>query len=171
MLLRAFRDVDHGHSAKACAAARLISTILVQFPFSRSTLTFQAATPTLHGFTTDIPEYRMNANHLSAQHCRPRKGKTDVMDASQTTELLRQLPGWTLRDDGKAIAKDFRFDDFHHTLGFINAVGFMANQEDHHPDLEAGYGHCQLTWSTHDVGGLSMNDFICASRVEALLER
>ena len=51
------------------------------------------------------------------------------------------------------------------------AVGFMANHEDHHPDIEAGYGHCQLLWSTHDVGGLSLNDFICAARVEALLER
>jgi 4a-hydroxytetrahydrobiopterin dehydratase len=113
----------------------------------------------------------MKANHLSAQHCQPRKGKADAVGASQTAELLQQLPGWKLSDDGKAIAKDFRFDDFHHTLGFIAAVGFMANQQDHHPDLEAGYGHCQLTWSTHDVGGLSMNDVICASRVEALLER
>jgi 4a-hydroxytetrahydrobiopterin dehydratase len=47
----------------------------------------------------------------------------------------------------------------------------MANREDHHPDIEAGYGHCHLLWSTHDVGGLSLNDFICAARVEALLER
>jgi pterin-4a-carbinolamine dehydratase len=67
----------------------------------------------------------------------------------------------------QAIVKDFKFADFHHTLGFINAVGFMANHEDHHPDIEAGYGHCQLLWSTHDVGGLSLNDFICAARVEA----
>jgi 4a-hydroxytetrahydrobiopterin dehydratase len=50
-------------------------------------------------------------------------------------------------------------------------VGFMANREDHHPDLEAGYGHCQVLWSTHDVGGLSLNDFICAARTEALLAR
>jgi 4a-hydroxytetrahydrobiopterin dehydratase len=84
-------------------------------------------------------------------------------------ELLTALPGWQLSTDGKAITKDFRFEDFHRTLGFINAVGFMANREDHHPDLEAGYGHCQVLWSTHDVGGLSLNDFICAARTEALL--
>jgi len=113
----------------------------------------------------------MNANDLSTSHCQPRKGKEHALGAQDAAALLRHLPGWQLRDDGKAIVKNFKFKDFHHTLGFINAVGFMANQEDHHPDIEAGYGHCQLLWSTHDVGGLSMNDFICAARVEALLAR
>ncbi|MHB1058077.1 MAG: 4a-hydroxytetrahydrobiopterin dehydratase [Rhodanobacter sp.] len=113
----------------------------------------------------------MNANDLAARHCQPRKGKEHALSAAQVAELLQPLPGWQLRGDNEAIVKDFRFADFHHTLGFINAVGFMANQEDHHPDLEAGYGHCQVLWSTHDVGGLSLNDFICAARVEALLAR
>jgi 4a-hydroxytetrahydrobiopterin dehydratase len=112
----------------------------------------------------------MSINPLASQHCTPRKGKEHALDQAKVTELLAQLPGWQLADDGKAIVKDFKFRDFHHTLGFINAVGFMANQEGHHPDLEAGYGHCQILWSTHDVGGLSINDFICAARVEALLE-
>ena len=111
----------------------------------------------------------MNDLDLAAEHCQPRNGKEHALDATQVAELLRQLPGWRLRDDGMAIVKDFKFGDFHRTLGFINAVGFMANHEDHHPDLEAGYGHCQVLWSTHDVGGLSLNDFICAARVEALL--
>ena len=113
----------------------------------------------------------MSQHELAAQHCRPRKGPADALDQSQVASYCEQLPGWTLSADGKAIVKDFRFDNFHHTLGFINAVGFMANHEDHHPDVEAGYGHCQLLWSTHDVGGLSLNDFICAARVEALLQR
>lgn len=113
----------------------------------------------------------MNTTDLATLHCQPRKGREHALDAAQMTDLLRQLPGWQLRDDGTAIIKDFKFADFHHTLGFINAVGFMANHEDHHPDIEAGYSHCQLLWSTHDVGGLSLNDFICAARVEALLAR
>jgi 4a-hydroxytetrahydrobiopterin dehydratase len=113
----------------------------------------------------------MNPNPLASQHCKPLKGKEHALDTARVGELLAGLPGWQPSADGKAIIKDFKFRDFHHTLGFINAVGFMANQEDHHPDLEAGYGHCQVLWSTHDVGGLSLNDFICAARVEALLER
>ncbi|WP_109127180.1 4a-hydroxytetrahydrobiopterin dehydratase [Dyella sp. C11] len=113
----------------------------------------------------------MTLTQLASQHCTPRKGKEHALAGDQLKELLAVLPGWKVTDDGKAIIKDFAFPDFHHTLGFINAVGFMANQEDHHPDLEAGYGHCQVLWSTHDVGGLSMNDIICAARVDVLLER
>jgi len=108
---------------------------------------------------------------LASQHCQSRKGAEHALDRTKIDELLRQLPGWTVTADGKAIVKDFKFADFHRTLGFINAIGFMANHEDHHPDIEAGYGHCHLLWSTHDVGGLSLNDFICAARVEALLAR
>lgn len=110
-------------------------------------------------------------SELARQHCQPRKGKEHALERAQIDHLLGQAAGWQLAPDGAAIAKDFRFADFRHTLGFINAVGFMANHEDHHPDIEAGYGHCRLLWSTHDVGGLSLNDFICAARVEALLER
>lgn len=113
----------------------------------------------------------MNFNDLSTRHCQPRKGSEHALAATEISALLQHLPGWSLGDDSKAIVKDFTFDDFHRTLGFINAVGFMANHEDHHPDLEVGYGHCQVLWSTHDVGGLSLNDFICAARVEALLAR
>ncbi|MEO8998423.1 MAG: 4a-hydroxytetrahydrobiopterin dehydratase [Rhodanobacter sp.] len=113
----------------------------------------------------------MNANELATQHCQPLNGREQALDTTQVTGLLQHLTGWKLHVDGMAIVKDFKFVDFHHTLGFINAVGFMANHEDHHPDLEVGYGHCQVLWSTHDVGGLSLNDFICAARVEALLAR
>jgi 4a-hydroxytetrahydrobiopterin dehydratase len=113
----------------------------------------------------------MNIHDFANQHCQPRKGKEHALSTDKITQLLQLLPGWELSADGCAIVKDFRFPDFHHTLGFINAVGHMANHEDHHPDIEAGYGHCQLLWSTHDVGGLSLNDIICAARVEALLAR
>jgi 4a-hydroxytetrahydrobiopterin dehydratase len=111
----------------------------------------------------------MTLADLATQHCLPRQGSEHALNPARIEELLALLPGWELRQDGKAIIKDFRFADFHRTLGFINAVGFMANQENHHPDLEAGYGHCRVLWSTHDVGGLSLNDFICAARVETLL--
>lgn len=108
-------------------------------------------------------------DELANSRCQPRKGDADRLDTAAVQALLQVLPGWETDADGKAISRDFRFDDFRHTLGFINAVGYMANREDHHPDLEAGYGHCRVRWSTHDVDGLSMNDFICAARVEQLV--
>lgn len=111
----------------------------------------------------------MTVDKLAMQQCQPRRGAADALDDPALASLLALLPDWERSGDGKAIVKDFKFKNFHHTLGFINAVGFMANQQDHHPDIEAGYGHCSVLWSTHDVGGLSMNDIICAARVEALL--
>ncbi len=113
----------------------------------------------------------MNHPPLALQHCQSRNGQEHLLLQSDTATLLPQLPGWQLSADGKSLGKTFHFRNFHHTLGFVNAVGFMANHEDHHPDMELGYGYCKLRWSTHDVGGLSLNDFICAARVEALLSR
>ena len=110
----------------------------------------------------------MNDQDLASQDCKSQQGM-QALDSTQITKLLSQLHGWQLDAAAKTISKDFRFPDFHHTLGFINAVGFIANQQDHHPDIDAGYGHCKLRWSTHDVGGLSRNDFICAARVDALV--
>jgi 4a-hydroxytetrahydrobiopterin dehydratase len=68
-----------------------------------------------------------------------------------------------------AIRKTFRFDDYHRTLAFVNAVAWIAHREDHHPDLEVGYNRCTVRYSTHDVGGLSENDFICAAKVDRLI--
>jgi len=113
----------------------------------------------------------MTIADLASQHCKPLKGKEHALTTDKVRLLLGQLDGWALDEVQSAIVKDFKFDDFRHTLGFLNAVGFMANHEDHHPDIEAGYGHCKLLWSTHDVGGLSLNDFICAARVDRLLAR
>ncbi len=111
----------------------------------------------------------MTFDELAAAHCTPRKGDKDRIGRADAEHLLALLDGWEFAPGDEAISRDFKFRNFHHTLGFINAVGYMANRENHHPDLEAGYGHCRVTWSTHDVGGLSMNDFICAARVNALM--
>ena len=64
--------------------------------------------------------------------------------------------------------RSFGFEDFYRTKGFVNAVAWIANAEDHHPDLELGYNYCRVTFSTHSIGGLSDNDFICAAKVDAL---
>lgn len=105
---------------------------------------------------------------LAALHCEPRHGAGDAVDAARAGELLTALPGWSAAADGKSITKSFRFENFYQTLGFVNAIGWMANRQDHHPDLEVGYNRCVVHWSTHDVGGLSMNDFICAAKVETI---
>jgi len=55
-------------------------------------------------------------------------------------------------------------------MGFVNALAFIANQENHHPDLTLGYNYCQVKWMTHALNGLSHNDFICAAKTDCLLE-
>ena len=83
---------------------------------------------------------------------------------------MPQLPGWELAEDGRALLRTFAFKNYHHTLAFVNALAWVAHREDHHPDLGVHYDRCLVRWSTHDVGGLSENDFICAARTSALLE-
>lgn len=110
----------------------------------------------------------MDLAELVTLQCEPRKGPEHALDAARVRELLALLPEWHAGSDGKSINKAFKFSNFYQTLGFVNAIGWMANRQDHHPDLEVGYNRCVVHWSTHDVDGLSMNDFICAARVEAI---
>ena len=102
---------------------------------------------------------------LAAQHCKPLEGHA-AMSAADIAAHLREAEGWSLTSG--AIEKTFRFADFHRTMAFVNAVAWIAHAEDHHPDLEVGYGHCRVAFSTHTVGGLSENDFICAAKLDAL---
>jgi 4a-hydroxytetrahydrobiopterin dehydratase len=108
----------------------------------------------------------MNLRELAQQQCKPLKGKEHQVSGADAGKLVAALPGWNLGEDH--IHKQFKFADFLHALAFVNALGFIAEQQNHHPDLELGWGRCLVKFSTHDVGGLSMNDFICAAKVEAL---
>jgi 4a-hydroxytetrahydrobiopterin dehydratase len=105
---------------------------------------------------------------LQTRHCMPLRGAEHALSVSEVQGLRALLADWTLSDDGKTISRDYRFKDFHRTMAFVNAVAFIAHREDHHPDMEIGYGHCHVRYTTHDVGGLSINDFICAARVDLL---
>jgi 4a-hydroxytetrahydrobiopterin dehydratase len=106
---------------------------------------------------------------LAEMHCRPRRGAEQALSVGEINELAALLPEWALSDDRKAISRSVRFKNFHETMAFVNALAWIAHAEDHHPDMEVGYGHCLMRFSTHDVGGLSLNDFICAARVDRLL--
>lgn len=106
---------------------------------------------------------------LAAQRCRPLRGIEHRADAGRIAAALAALPGWSLVEDGAAIAKTFGFTDYYRTLAFVNALAFIAHAEDHHPDLSVHYNRCVVRYSTHDVGGLSENDLICAAKTELLL--
>lgn len=106
---------------------------------------------------------------LASQHCRPLPAGAPALARAEVAALLDVLPGWEDAGGGKEIRKAFAFDDYHRTMAFVNAVAWVAHREDHHPDLEVGYDRCVVRFSTHSVGGLLMNDFVCAAKVESLL--
>jgi 4a-hydroxytetrahydrobiopterin dehydratase len=83
--------------------------------------------------------------------------------------LLAQIPHWRLAGDGQGLTREFRFKNYYHVMAFVNAVAWIANKEAHHPDLEVSYGRVLVRYTTHDLGGLSRNDFVCAAKVDALL--
>ena len=106
---------------------------------------------------------------LVERRCKPCEGKVAAYTAEQAKAELKQLSAdWRLIEDGKALKRNFAFRDFYRTMSFVNALGHIANTEDHHPDMEVGYGYCNVTFSTHAIGGLSVNDFICAAKLDRL---
>ncbi len=108
---------------------------------------------------------------LTDRHCRPCEGGVEPYTREQAQTALAQLSGeWRLIEDGKAIRRDFSFRNFFRTMSFVNALAHVANTEDHHPDLNVGFNYCHVRFSTHAVGGLSENDFICAAKIDRLAQ-
>jgi len=106
---------------------------------------------------------------LTAQRCKPCEGGIAPLSPAEAQALMSQLSDvWKLAADGRSIRGEWKFRNFYHAMSFVNAVAHLANAEDHHPDLEVGYGYCRMTYNTHAIGGLSQNDFICAAKVDAL---
>ncbi|MFC5498986.1 4a-hydroxytetrahydrobiopterin dehydratase [Caenimonas terrae] len=94
-----------------------------------------------------------------------------ALNPTEVVSRLAGVPGWTLAGDGEnvAIEKTYSFANYYETISFVNAVAFIANAQDHHPDLSVHYNRCVVRFNTHDVKGLSETDFECASRIDALL--
>ena len=78
-------------------------------------------------------------------------------------------PEWQLSQDNKSIARTFKFNNYYDTMAFVNVVAMVAHRQDHHPDMTVTYNTCRVEFSTHLVGGLSLNDFICAAKVDGIL--
>jgi 4a-hydroxytetrahydrobiopterin dehydratase len=83
---------------------------------------------------------------------------------------LAKLDGWQREGSREkdSISKTYRFADYHHTMAFVNATAWISHQEDHHPDIAIGYSQCKVVYTTHSVNGLSINDFVCAAKIDAL---
>jgi 4a-hydroxytetrahydrobiopterin dehydratase len=103
---------------------------------------------------------------LDRMKCKPLPAGTPALSRARIDALLKEVPGWSY--DGKVIAKTWSFKNYYETLAFVNALAWIVHGEDHHPDLSVGYNRCRVEFSTHSIGGISENDFICAAKIEAL---
>ena len=104
---------------------------------------------------------------LSKSKCKPCEGGVPPLTDNEADDLLATLDGW--QRQGNLITKTCRFKNYHETMAFVNATAWVSHREDHHPDLAVGYNQCSVSYSTHAIGGLSENDFICAAKIDALL--
>jgi 4a-hydroxytetrahydrobiopterin dehydratase len=108
-------------------------------------------------------------SELSTKKCVPCEGGVAPMKPAEVKLLRKHLhKGWQVAKDSKSLKRSLKFKDFYRTMSFVNALAHIANTEDHHPDLRVGYNYCDVTFSTHSIGGLSENDFICAAKLDLL---
>ncbi len=110
-------------------------------------------------------------NPVSEKHCLPCEAGVPPMSEKEiATELAKLDQDWQVSNHHKAISRDFRFKNYYQTMAFVNAIAWMTHRENHHPDLEVGYNHCLVHYTTHAIDGLSYNDFICAAKVDGIFE-
>lgn len=107
---------------------------------------------------------------LVEKRCQPCEGGVPPLSHDNIKKFLEQISNWELDDNNKIISKKYNFKNFYQTMNFVNAVAWIANKENHHPDLEIGYNYCIVHFTTHAIKGLSENDFICAAKVENLMK-
>lgn len=107
-------------------------------------------------------------SELSEKKCTPCEGGIRPLNAEKIKERLATINQWQVTSDNKKLFKAFQFKNFHHTMSFVNAIAFIANQENHHPDLEIGFNYCRVNYTTHAVNGLTENDFICCAKIDKL---
>ena len=113
----------------------------------------------------------MSETDLAGRRCQACTPGTPVLERGRVEELLPQVAGWQLADDGKGLHFERRMKDFAEALALVNRVGAIAEEEDHHPDIRIfSYRNVALDLSTHAIGGLSENDFILAAKINRLLQ-
>ena len=106
---------------------------------------------------------------MTHKRCKPCKSGENPLEKAAALKYLEHADGWEINENATAIFRTYRFKNYYQTQAFVNAVAWIAHQEDHHPTLTVDYNRCHVLYSTHAIKGLSENDFICAAKVNALL--
>ena len=110
----------------------------------------------------------MDRNQLSNGKCEPCSGNTPKLTFEEISIYLSKLNKWSVNDNQEMIFKKFKFNNFKKSLEFTNKVGELAEKEGHHPDISLGFSYCLVMIHTHAINGLSVNDFILASKIDLI---
>ena len=89
-----------------------------------------------------------------------------LLSENEISTRLVELSGWTAKDN--KLTRKFSFANFAESLGFVNKVGAIAEAADHHPDITFGWGHAEITTTTHDRGGITDVDFALAAKIDTI---
>lgn len=111
----------------------------------------------------------MSETAFAKRRCVPCEGGVPPLDPETIAKHKQQLDTRWSVENGKQLVAKFEFKNYWQTTAFVNAVAYIAHQQDHHPDIEFGYKQCTVRYWTHASGGLTENDFICAARIDQLL--
>jgi len=106
--------------------------------------------------------------NLSEKSCVPCQGGMPPLSQEEAESLLAQTPGWSLTQEGTRLERRFDFKSFAAALAFVNRVGEIAEQEEHHPDISFGWGYATVVYYTHKIGGLHENDFVMAAKLNTV---
>ena len=111
-----------------------------------------------------------DSSDLDQKNCIPCKGEIPSFAISEIHKYLKKVDGWDVKNKEKEIyflEKNFTFNNFFESQKFVNQVSDIAEKEGHHPDIAFGWGYARIKILTHAVKGLSENDFILASKIDA----
>ncbi len=106
---------------------------------------------------------------LSENKCQPCNNKTLKFNENEIAEHLSKINNWSVNDQQEMIFKKFKFKNFKETNNFVNKISNIAENEGHHPDISFGWGYCLVMIHTHAIKGLSINDFILASKIDEII--
>ena len=106
---------------------------------------------------------------LHRQYCQNLETPPLKLTTQEQQDLLGEIPGWSINPDANTLYRNFKFKNFYQTMAFTNAVAWIAEQQNHHPELGVSYSQCEVNYSTHSVGGITLFDFICAAHINQLL--
>ena len=107
---------------------------------------------------------------LEKRSCKSCEGIGKKFNREEIKRHMNMIDGnWKHDKKAERIYRDFKFKNYYEVFAFANAVAWVSHYEDHHPEMIVNYADCRVSYSTHALGGLTENDFICASKIDRLL--